>query len=503
MATDLVLIDQLPEGWLNDKGDSRMHLEVGDLVQLLSAYLRTRWRFNLLSKKIELDNKPIPVFELENLYCHLSQRGYTISKDKALDAAKAAAMANSFHPVREYLDRVAADDSIVAADLEQIATVFWGTDDPLYDAMLRKTLIGAVKRIYEPGCMFRTCLVFKGGQDIRKSSSFKYLASPEWVTDTAQSKHEDFLLALHGCWFYELAELDSITSKKEAGELKNCLSSPKDDIRVPYGRAHDTFPRQSVFVGSSNRDDFLCDETGASRFWVVDLPHNAEDGFVIDTDRIRDNRDAIWKAAVLAYRAGEEPVLSREHQNESNRRNLRFEKNHPWEDYLFDWLDKCRRLTPHIKEFTVEQALYLSGAFGSDYDRFEANYPSLSYKDNLVACQILRRLGCTQDKNPVRRIVNGVVKRRRWWHPPADTGDTDVSDDSVPALTAAVATDLGESAHDTGESLEKDSPPIDTTTEAAALLGEMPVSPVPEEDPPLFLTEDDFANVANGSAWDV
>ena len=99
--------------------------------------------------------------------------------------------------------------------------------------------------------------------------------------------------------------------------------------------------------------------------------------------------------------------------------------------------------------------------------------------------------------------MNGVVKRRRWWHPPADTGDTDVSDDSVPALTAAVATDLGELAHDTGESLEKDSPPIDTTTEAAALLGETPVSPVPEEDPPLFLTEDDFANVANGSAWDV
>ena len=231
MATELVLADQLPPGWLDDKEEERYRLEVGDLVTLLSGALRKRWRFNLMTKKIELDGKPIPVFELENLYCHLSQRGYTISKDQAIDAAKAAAMAHSFHPVREYLDRIASDDSIVAADLDQIATVFWDTDDPLYDAMLRKTLIGAVKRIYEPGCMFRTCLVFKGGQDIRKSSSFKYLASPDWVTDTAQDKHEDFLLALHGCWFYELAELDSITNKKDAGALKNDLSSPKDDIR--------------------------------------------------------------------------------------------------------------------------------------------------------------------------------------------------------------------------------------------------------------------------------
>ena len=493
---ELVLSNQLTPGWIDDKQEERFRLEVGDLVTLLSGAFGTCWRFNLLSKKIELDGKPIPVFELENLYCHLSQRGYTISKDKAFDAAKAAAMANSFHPVREYLDRVAADDSIVAADLDQIATLFWDTEDPLYDAMLRATLIGAVKRIYEPGCMFRTCLVFKGGQDIRKSSSFKYLASPEWVTDTAQTKHEDFLLSLHGCWFYELAELDSITNKKEAGELKNDLSSPKDDIRVPYGRTHDTFPRQSIFVGTSNRDDFLCDPTGASRFWVVDLPHDAEAGFVIDTDRIRDNRDAIFKAAVLAYRAGEQPVLSREHQNESNRRNLGFERNHPWEDYLSDWL---HNLAPHINAFTAEEALNMSGALGSVNDLgWGYAYQALPYKDSVEVGKILRRLGCTQDKHPVRK--DG--KRRRWWHPP-DTSDTGVSSNRVPALTAAGATDSSDLAHGTSGSSLKDSPPINTPAEADALMGKTPVPPVPEEDAPLFLAEDDFNNVAMGSAWDV
>ena len=485
MATDLVLADQLPPGWLDDKEEERYRLEVGDLITLLSGALRKRWRFNLLSKKIELDGKPIPVFELENLYCHLSQRGYTISKDKAIDAAKAAAMAHSFHPDREYLDRIASDDSIVAADLDQIATAFWDTDDPLYDAMLRKTLIGAVKRIYEPGCMFRTCLVFKGGQDIRKSSSFKYLASPDWVTDTAQDKHEDFLLALHGCWFYELAELDSITNKKDAGALKNDLSSPKDD----------TFLRQSICVGSSNRDDFLCDETGASRFWVVDLPHDAEAGFVIDTDRIRDNRDAILKAAVLAYRAGEQPVLSLEHQNESNRRNLGFERNHPWEDYLADLL---HNLPPHIKSFSAEAALNVSGALGACPTGWDYAYSALPYKDSVEVGKILRRLGCTQGKHPVRK--DG--KRRRWWHPP-DTSDTGVSSNRVPALTAAVVTDSSDLAHGTSGSSLKDSPPINTPAPAAALMGKTPVPPVPEEDSQLFLAEDDFNNVALGSAWDV
>ena len=113
--------------------------------------------------------------------------------------------------------------------------------------------------------------------------------------------------------------------------------------------------------------------------------------------------------------------------------------------------------------------------------------------------QILRRLGCTQDPNPVRRIVNGSSTRRRWWHPPADTG---VFCRRVPDLSAAVATGSSELARYI-RALEKDSPPISTTVPADALLGKTPLSPVPGEDPPLFLAEDDFANVASGSACDV
>ena len=127
MATDLVLVDQLPLGWTDADEEDRFRLEVGDLVNLLSRQLGKRWRFNLLSKKIELDGKPISVFELENLYCHLSQRGWTISKDRAIDAAKAAAMAHSFHPVVEYLERVASDDNIAPAELDQLGSLFWDT----------------------------------------------------------------------------------------------------------------------------------------------------------------------------------------------------------------------------------------------------------------------------------------------------------------------------------------------------------------------------------------
>ena len=46
MATDLVLVDQLPLGWTDENEEDRFRLEVGDLVNLLSRQLGNRWRFN-------------------------------------------------------------------------------------------------------------------------------------------------------------------------------------------------------------------------------------------------------------------------------------------------------------------------------------------------------------------------------------------------------------------------------------------------------------------------
>ena len=87
-------------------------------------------------------------------------------------------------------------------------------------------------------------------------------------------------------------------------------------------------------MGTSNRSDFLRDETGSSRFWVVELPHDADAGFVVDLKRLLKDRDGIWKAAVEAYRQGESDRLTFEEQAESNRRNLSFEVDHPWEDTI-------------------------------------------------------------------------------------------------------------------------------------------------------------------------
>ena len=474
-STALTVVEQIPEGWLDDKRTKRRSLNVGDCSLLFKKVYGSKWRFNLLTSKIELDGVAVPGQVIELLYSDLAERGWKVSKNEAIDGARSAAYANKYSPVLEYLERVASDDSITPIDLSTFATTYLDTKDVLYDAMLKATLIGAVKRAYEPGCPFRTCLVFKGEQEIGKSSVVRNLAGPDWVCDTSQDNDKDFLQTVHSGWLYELAELDSITSKKQAGKLKNLISSPKDVFRPPYGRTTESFPRRSIFIGTSNRDDFLCDETGSSRWWVVELPHNADRGFQINHDRIRDDRDAIWKAAVLAHQAGDLPVLTTEQQAESNRRNLGYERDHPWEDFIAVWIEKVG--TP--KAFTTEQCFHLSGCAGSDptsmangMSAYGTRYfPPVPQKDAVEVGKILRRLGYVKDKHQLRQ--NGKKQKRMWRRVDASSAST-LDQPPEAGQTPTAAGEVSDPPHVSSLFSEKEQGQEEEQLIADALLGKTP-----------------------------
>ena len=141
--------------------------------------------------------------------------------------------------------------------------------------MLKKTLIGAVKRIYEPGCKHDTALVLMGDQGARKSTFFKVLGGQFFSDALSDIESKDGLMQLHSSWLMEWAELDHVTTKKHAGMIKAFLSQSTDMFRVPYGRATEEFPRRCLVVGSTNRSTgFLVDETGNRRFWCIPTTKN-------------------------------------------------------------------------------------------------------------------------------------------------------------------------------------------------------------------------------------
>lgn len=371
--------------------DQPRTLQPGELSLQLRAVLGDRLAFNELTLSPELDYQPIPTHEVEGLYVALSERGWKIDKRKAIDALMRVARLNSYHPVVTYLETIEVDHGIEPIDLATVARDYLGTADRLYDEMLAATLIGAVARVMDPGCKFDTCCVLKGDQGTFKSTTWRTLAAPAWFCDTPQENDKDLRLAIGTTWIYELAELDTLTSRRESGAVKALLSSPTDTFRPPYGGAMVSYPRRSIMVGTCNRDDFLRDETGARRFWIIEIRRP------VDTEKILADRDRIWRAAMLAYRSGRRPILSTEWQLESERRNSGYTPEHPWLAMVARWLPKAP------EAFTMDQALILSGC------RLEGQ---IRKSDEGDMAPILKALGCKRDKHQTR---TGDGSRPRLW----------------------------------------------------------------------------------------
>lgn len=132
----------------------------------------------------------------------------------------------------------------------------------------RNTLLSLVARVARPGCQVDTMLVLEGAQGVGKTSALRILGGDYYRVALESMTNKDFLQAMRGAWLIEIAELSS-TTKADVDRIKVIVSTPSDPYRPTYGAFTLTYPRQCIFVGTTNRDDYLLDDTGGRRFHPV------------------------------------------------------------------------------------------------------------------------------------------------------------------------------------------------------------------------------------------
>lgn len=317
-------------------------LEAGELLAMLRVQAQGGCiRYNTFSQQLEINGEVLE--GAERYYLTLAEQGFKVSKDLAIDCLLKIAHENTYDPVALYLDHVAA--TVAPAYIGGLATAYLRPEDAatieptLYDHMLRCTLIGAVRRVFEPGCKHDTACVLMGDQGARKSSFWATLGGAFFSDALRDISTKDDLMILHRSWIMEWAELDHITGRKHAGQIKSFLSQATDIFRRPYGKEAGSFPRRGIIVGSTNRQTgFLVDETGNRRFWVI--PTTRTEANPIDTITLHGERDAIWSAAVHAYRAGEANYLPTELAQQVVQENEGYRVDSPWLPAIQQWLDQ-------------------------------------------------------------------------------------------------------------------------------------------------------------------
>jgi putative DNA primase/helicase len=301
-------------------------------------------------------------------------------------ALGAVARQHPFHPILDYLARLAWDGK---PRINTWLTNVFDTPDSAYArAVGTKFLLAAARRVREPGCKYDHMPIFEGDQGLGKSAAIAALFGASYFTDgmPADIGSRDAAMALHGVWAAEFPEIDQII-RADVETVKAFLSRAVDRYRVPYGRGFIGVKRQCVVCGTTNRTDYLRDVSGNRRFWPIECK-------TADKTWVEVNRDQLWAEAAVREANGESIWLDDEEiavaAVEMQRSRL---TEDTWQPLLADWL--FDRL-----ECTTANAL--SDGLGVPRERHDR-------KATVRATDVLRKLGW------VSTVTGRGADSRRVW----------------------------------------------------------------------------------------
>lgn len=220
---------------------------------------------------------------------------YQVAKTK--DAQSVVTRANSFHPVKDYLTKLPVWDG--EHRVETLLMDYLSARDTQFNRdATRKTLCGAISRVFDPGCKFDYTLTLVGPEGKGKSSLFRALGR-EWFSDSfAGVEGKQAFEQLQGCWIIEIGELAGL-KKSENESVKHYLTKQDDRFRVAYGYRNEKFLRQGIFIATTNEYSFLKGPHGNRKYWPVEIKNFG----LLD---IKDLPvDQIWAEAMEYYRRGE------------------------------------------------------------------------------------------------------------------------------------------------------------------------------------------------------
>ena len=243
------------------------------------------------------------------------QYGVQFPENKFTKALTVATDKRRFNPLREYIQQLPDWDGVPRVDT-LLVDYLGAADTPYTRAVTRKTLIGAIQRVLEPGCKFDTVLVLDGKPGIGKSTLLRKLGG-QYFSDSlslADTRDKTAAEKLQGVWIMEIGEMQG-TRKADIDVMKGFLSRQVDEYRAAYGRVVERHPRTAIICGTTNSTTgFLRDTTGNRRFWPV-LVNGG--GRLSVWEITEETRSQIWAETMTFVAKGEGAYLDTEMEREA------------------------------------------------------------------------------------------------------------------------------------------------------------------------------------------
>lgn len=300
---------------LNDKGNPKQ--TIGNAVMVLKEdpLLAGAIKMNELTERVDIvkdlgwTRNGLVLNDTDMVYLTLyMEKNYGISVQGIIESAiQIVSNENRYHPIREELMSLVWDGK---PRVDDMLTHFLGVEKTeLTTAAMRLFMLGAISRVFTPGCKFETSICLIGGQGAGKSTFFRFLALKDeyFSDDLKRLDDEKIVCRLQGHWIIEMPEMLATLNSKRVEEIKSFLSRDKDTYRTPYDRHPRDRQRQCVFGGTSNKLEVLpMDKSGNRRIIPIEAHKDKAEVHILDDEEAsREYIRQAWAEIMEVYRSGE------------------------------------------------------------------------------------------------------------------------------------------------------------------------------------------------------
>jgi len=238
------------------------------------------------------------------------EKAYHIhSVQKCDDALRIVFKRHEYHPVRDLVDSFTWDGVPRITDFLHRWTKC--EDTPYTREVSRLIFAGGIHRLYNPGCKFDDMPVLIGKkQGEGKSTLVRWLAlRDEYFTECNEFDGQRGIEAIEGAWICEVSELLAMTKAREQEAVKSYLTRLNDRYRMPFDKRVTDHQRQCVFIGTTNKEQFLSDKTGNRRFYPVIVRQSGYELFDHEKEA-REYIEQCWAEAKVLFDAGKIPPFA-------------------------------------------------------------------------------------------------------------------------------------------------------------------------------------------------
>lgn len=333
---------------------------------LVVDYLKSNWemRFDIVANDLQCRRVGTEKWEelIENDILHeLRTKGYKVG-DNMLLSLLGSNFVPRFDPFLTYFQGLKYDP--IEGDHIDKLTAFVllkdeAADREFFNAMFKKTLVRVAAAAVGRIAFNKQAFIFMSAQGGGKSTFVRWLCPlpkyrADWTKEEVSDKDGRFALAQN--FLINLDEMASF-AKADMTQVKALMSLDHIKDRLPYGKRPVRFPRRASFFGSTNKDEFLTDETGTVRWLVFEIlgirhDNGGPDGYAAQVDINR-----VWAQAWHLLTTGAiDPEMSKEDIQRSEERNKAYAVITPEMEQLLTYVEAAKEGEPGA-EFLTTTAL--------------------------------------------------------------------------------------------------------------------------------------------------